>query len=411
MTRGTITAITTSRSGAVEDVMGCSSVIYQNVDPNIDIHHFGTISGTKMSIVCRPGSNPQDIQLQFSGHDSLRVDFMGNLRIFLNNKWVALKEAVAYQIGSGKAVMPVNWTANYLPQGSSGVVTFHFAAYDANKPLILQIGAPPIGGGNVAETGVCWSTYFGGSGDDYIIDIERTSGGGTYVTGNSTSDFNFFPGVGLTFMPGGLFAFTSYFNVSENLLWTTIYGGGTSESCRSNTMTIRDSQTFNNVYFGGSKNSGSIYTSSISNEHMESAPPYPTPGTGFIVKLNPSSGDILWSTYNNAGPSQWTPQLMVEDMEVLDNGRLVIAGSTNDVVAGNDPGETNPPGSGGFFPVLGTAWNGFAMMFTTSDRVTWLSSRIRGESKIGSGRVRRAWQTRARSSRLRAGPLVAQVNK
>jgi len=360
--------------GAVQDVKGYSRVIYENVYPSIDIHHYATASGTKMSIVCRPGSDPQEVQLQFNGQDSLKVDLMGNLRLFLNNRWIALREAVAYQVGSGNAIIPVNWTANYLPQGSTGVVTFHFAAYDASKPLILQIGAPPFGGGTASETGVCWSTYFGGSGDDYVVDIERTSGGGTYVTGNSTSDFNLFPGLGFTYMAGGIFAFASYFNQAENLGWSTIYGGGTSESCRSNTMAIRDTQTLNNVYFGGNTNSTSIFTDNPLNQHIESAPSGPVSSTGFIVKLQPSDGFLLWATYINAAQNQWPgSELLVEDMEVLDNGRLVIAGLTQEAVAGNDPGETNPPGSGGFFPVLPTAMNGFAMMFTTSDRVTWQS--------------------------------------
>lgn len=359
--------------GAVENVKGYSRVIYQNVYPNIDIHHYGTVSGTKMSIVCRAGSNPQDVHLQFTGQDSLRVDLMGNLKIFLNNKWVALREAVAYQVGSGNAIIPVNWTANYLPQGSTGVVTFHFDAYDASKPLILQIGAPPFGGGSYAETGVCWSTYFGGSGDDYVVDIERTSGGGTYVTGNSTSDFNLFPGLGLTYLPGGMFAFASYFDVSENLLWSTVYGGGTNESCRSNAMAIRDTQTLNNVYFCGNTNSTGIVTINPLNEHLESAPSGPIPSTGFIAKLQPFDGFLLWATYINAAQNPLGSELMVDDIEVLDNGRLVIAGLTTDAVAGNDPGETFPPGAGGFAPVLATALNGFAMMFTTSDRVTWYS--------------------------------------
>jgi hypothetical protein len=357
--------------GAVEDVKGYSRVIYENVYPSIDIHHYATASGTKMSIVCRPGSDPQEVQLQFNGQDSLKVDLMGNLRLFLNNRWIALREAVAYQVGSGNAIIPVNWTANYLPQGSTGVVTFHFAAYDASKPLILQIGAPPFGGGTASETGVCWSTYFGYSGEEYIVDIERTPSGETYVTGNCTSDFNLFPGIAFTYMPGGMCAFVSYFNQSENLGWSTIYGGGTSKSCRSNAFALR-AGTVTDVYFAGNTNSELIYTASSANEHMESAPSSPISSTGFIANLEPGTGEVIWATYiNSAQYLGSTAELSVEDIEVLDNDRLVIAGYSQNSVAANDPGEAYPPGSGSYgSPTVGSA-NGFAIMFTLADRVTW----------------------------------------
>lgn len=54
-------------------------VVYENIYPNIDLHISSRDLQPKYTFYCRQGANPSQIQLRFSGLDSLTLDAKGNL--------------------------------------------------------------------------------------------------------------------------------------------------------------------------------------------------------------------------------------------------------------------------------------------------------------------------------------------
>ena len=123
--------------------------IYQNVLKRIDLHLYGSSGGPRMAFVVKPGGIPADISLTFNGQDSLGLDWQGTLKVYLQNKWVELRQAVAYQVGSDGTMTDVNWTATYQLDQGNAVVQFAFGTYDHQKPLVLQIGYLAMGGGGL----------------------------------------------------------------------------------------------------------------------------------------------------------------------------------------------------------------------------------------------------------------------
>src|SRR5262249_7181559 len=107
----------------------------------------------------------------------------------------------AYQLSSGtQQEVPTKFALN-----QDGVVHFEVAQYDKSKPLVID----PV---------LVYSTYLGGSGDEFMGSIAVNSGGDIYVTGNTTSvDF---PTI------GGPYDSTA--NGSNDIVITKIKAGGAS---------------------------------------------------------------------------------------------------------------------------------------------------------------------------------------
>lgn len=89
----------------VTNVHGYNRVIYENIYPFIDMHVYSGRAGQKMAFVVRPGGLPQNLRLLLEGQNELSLDFFGNLKILLAEKWIVLRQAVAYQVDNNNVEM------------------------------------------------------------------------------------------------------------------------------------------------------------------------------------------------------------------------------------------------------------------------------------------------------------------
>jgi len=160
------------------------------------MHLYGSSSGPRLAFVLRPGSDPNDLKLHFTGQDSIGIDWQGELKLYLSGRWVKLQQAVAYQVASNGSLVPVNWTASYTHANGSVDAGFTFGTYNTSLPLVLQIGYGPLalgGGGNTRD--MDWSTYMGGAGDDEFTCVETDEDGNAYTCGHTlATDFPVDPG-------------------------------------------------------------------------------------------------------------------------------------------------------------------------------------------------------------------------
>jgi len=207
--------------------------VYKEVVKRTDLHFYGSSGGPRMAFVVRPGGNPADIKLTFTGQDSLKIDWQGALKVYMQNKWVELRQAVAYQVLPNGSMTNVNWTAAYQLGQNNAVVQFSFGTYDHQNPLVLQIGyeAMQLGGGlDTRDLG--WSTYVGGTGDDEFTCVETDELGNAYACGHTlAANFPVAPGNEHypPFNPDAAgydnAVITKFNGTSKRVEWATYYGG------------------------------------------------------------------------------------------------------------------------------------------------------------------------------------------
>lgn len=169
--------------------------IYKEVLYRIDMHLYASNGGPRMAFVVRPGGNPSAIKLMFNGQDSLGIDWLGSLNVYLSGKWVELKQATAYQVTSGGTMVDVPWTPQWVHENGTVYATLSFGDYDPALPLVLQIGYAAMGGGGPDQRDMNWSTYVGGAGDDELTCVETDENGNAYTCGHTlAADFPVDPG-------------------------------------------------------------------------------------------------------------------------------------------------------------------------------------------------------------------------
>ncbi len=175
-----------------EGVHSFHSVVYPEVNDSVEMRLLHGQFGPKLAFIFRPGSNPANLQLGFEGQDSLKVDVFGSLRMYVRGRWIAMREAIAYQM-NGNAIVPVAWIPEYITSEGQSVVHFHFDTYNETLPLILLIGTPPAPAApvNADPRNMNWSTYAGGNEGDELVAVDSDANGDVYTCGY-TAD-NFFP--------------------------------------------------------------------------------------------------------------------------------------------------------------------------------------------------------------------------
>jgi hypothetical protein len=150
--------------------------------------------------------------------------------------------------------------------------------------LALAPGAQPAASSSVGATsGLRYSTYLGGKGDDFGGGIAVDAGGTTYVAGGTTSDD--FPTVhAWQAKRHGNDVFVAKFGLSGRLLYSTYLGGSGSQYA--NGIAV---DSHGNAYLAGLNNSPSF---PAPRGHIHNPEPCPE---AFLAELN-SAGKLVFST-------------------------------------------------------------------------------------------------------------------
>jgi uncharacterized repeat protein (TIGR01451 family) len=189
-------------------VSNYAQVEYHNVYPGIDLIYHGDQGQLEYDFVIAPGSDAHSIILNFPDTATLRLDAHGNLQLDSGSEELKLHKPAAYQVIDGDK-RPV--AAAYSLSG--GAVGFAIGDYDRTKPLVI-------------DPTLSYSTYLGGSGEDRGQGIAVDASGAVYVVGQSAStDFatqNPFQSTS----NGGFDVFVAKLNASgTGLVYSTFLGG------------------------------------------------------------------------------------------------------------------------------------------------------------------------------------------
>jgi len=244
-------------------------VKFEQVYPGIDLVYYGNQQRLEYDFVLRPGAEPNQIRLAYSGADSMRLDSDGDLILSVQGRELRQRRPVVYQeIGGSR----VEVAGGYELTKRTGEVRFVVADYDRTKPLIV-------------DPTLVYSTYLGGSGLDQANAIAADSTGATYVAGYTPGGFPTLNAGQNTFGGGARDAFVAKLSPTGALVYSTYLGG-----------------TGDDLSYGiGVDSSGSVYVTGYTSGSFPTLNAVQNTyggGTGdaFVTKLGPT-GALVYSTY------------------------------------------------------------------------------------------------------------------
>ena len=229
-------------------------VEYKDIYPGIHLIYYGNQRQLEYDFVVAPGADPELINLSFEGCEKVRISEEGDLvigiagggeisfhkpHIYQEVKGIKRPIAGNYRLQppdskpSASAPIPLirrlaflfenildRFIASPRPGMSASIkqtVGFQVAAYDRNRPLVI-------------DPTLSYSTYLGGSGDDYGFSIAVDSSGYAYVAGHTAStDFPTTSGAYQTSNKGGSSGYdlfvTKLATDGKSLIYSTYLGG------------------------------------------------------------------------------------------------------------------------------------------------------------------------------------------
>ncbi len=157
-----------------QGVENFQKVHYEEVYPGIDLVYYGNQKKLEYDFVVKPGADPGNIELNFKGNDSLSIDAKGNLVLETGTRKMVQRAPVIYQTIDGQKE---SVEGRYEIKDNHNVA-FKLAQYNPDHNLVID---PEVG----------FSTYFGGTSTDTVLDIVVDGQGDIYMTGWTVSpDFN-----------------------------------------------------------------------------------------------------------------------------------------------------------------------------------------------------------------------------
>ena len=272
-----------------------SKIRYRNVYPGIDLVYYGNDRRVEYDFDLAPGADATQIQFSVRGADSLNVAPSGDLLLTKGVHELRFQTPVLYQeINGARTRVPGTYVL-----GDSTHVGFEVGSYDKTKPLVID----PV---------LVYSTFLGGSGDDFSNGIAVDSSGDAYVVG--LTDSPDFPASIGSYNPTQFRMFLTKLDPTGSSLLFADYFGGTSGGDEAYAMALDSSG--NAFVTGGATSSDFPVVNAFQNTLSGSQ-------DAFLVKLSADGSSILYSTYLGGSNSQFANSVSVDPA-----GEAVIAGVT-----------------------------------------------------------------------------------
>jgi uncharacterized protein (TIGR03437 family) len=250
-------------------------VRYREIYSGIDV----VFNGGEYDFLLAPGADPSRIEVEVRGATSVRIDHAGDLVLRLRGGSVRQPKPTAFQDGQRVPVSFVRRSARRFG--------FSLGQYDRTRPLMID----PV---------LLYSTYLGGSGSETRIrglgsgSQVKTAGiavdtqGNAYVTGFTESvDFMTING----FEPvwsGSTDAFVAKISPAGNSLVYATYLGGPDRLDRGFDIAVDEQGS---AYVAGRTQSPRFPLRNPFQRELHGDE------DGFVAKLDPSGGSLVWSTY------------------------------------------------------------------------------------------------------------------
>jgi hypothetical protein len=407
------------------------------VYPGIDVVYYGNQRQLEYDFIVAPGADSGRIAFNVEGADRVEVDPEGHLLMHIAGRHVRLNKPFTYQEVNGArtevesryaverdtvridvgeydpartlVIDPVLVFSTFLSGNGEDLATGVAVdgagnAYvvgitsSTNFPTTPGVAQTTFGGGvglfgfpadvfvtkiNGASSGISFSTYLGGEGDDLTFDVALDGIGNVYVAGittQRTAGGNNFPTTNgafqTTYQGGESDAFVTKLFPDGTLGYSTYVGGGCGDDA-----------------FGISVDSGgNAYVAAQSKKRNTCTQNFPvtpgayitTPGAGgedaIAFKLNSTGSALVYATYLRGSASNGCPPC--PDESVHD---IAVDGSGNAFIVG-DTGTTDFPTTVGAYQTAyaGGDADGFLTKFNSTGTALLYSTYLGGQAGFDS---------------------------
>ncbi|MBI4470945.1 MAG: SBBP repeat-containing protein [Acidobacteria bacterium] len=295
------------------DIPTYAKAVYQEIYPGVDLVFHGNQEQLEYDFVVSPGVDPGIIRFEIEGPDRLELDGRGDLNMQVGDAVVVKQRPTVYQEVAG---VRQEVESGYARFGENRF-GFQIGEFDSNAPLIID----PI---------LSFSSYLGGSGNDYASGMAVDSAGNAYVVG-WTESTTFPTASPLQATKGGQSdIFVSKCSPAGALLFSTYLGGSGDDIGRGIAV-----DSAGNAYITGETSSTDFPTARPLQNSIGGLV------DSLVTKLNANGNQIVYSTFiggNNA-----------------DTGDAIAVDSTGSAYATGRTWSTNFPAVNAFQRVSGGA--------------------------------------------------------
>lgn len=278
-----------------------SRVRHEGVYPGVDLVYYGAQGSLEYDFIVAPGADAQNIELEFSGQDSLSLDENGDLLLDLGPQPLRYEKPLIYQQrGAGRVEI-----AGRYERRAANRVGFEIAAnYDPSRPLIID----PV---------LNYSTHLGDTGDETGFSVAVDAEGFTYVAGATQSSQ--FPTTAGSVQAGFGGPEDDVFVVKLNrigtgLVYSTFLGANNNDRGRGLAVGADGS-----VYVVGETSSVEFPATAGAWQEEYSR----GERDGFIAKISPDGRRLVYATFVGSGDQDWANDVVVDAQ-----GQAYLTGGT-----------------------------------------------------------------------------------
>jgi hypothetical protein len=322
-------------------------VKYENLYPGIDLVFYGTAEHIEYDFIVHPRADTAKIKFSLKSQGTAVVEQDGALALATRAGTIRFKAPLVYQeTASGKRTLHGRFLLSEPRETGDRTLSFEVASYDHSKPLIID----PV---------LDYSTYLGGSGNDWAGAVAVDNSGNAYIAGTTSSlDFPATPDAVFP-VNGGCSAncydaFVAKINTTGGGLVYATYLGGTGDDF-ANAIAI---DAAGNAYVTGTTNSTDFPTTGGALQRSCGGTCFRN--DAFVAKLNTTGSALLYSTYLGGNDEDAGTGIAVK------NGKTYVSGYSGSTDFPTTVGafQRNVQGQGSSFVVELNA-NATAFVFST----------------------------------------------
>lgn len=271
-------------------------LVYEDLWPGIDLVYSGTSHKLKYEFIVKPGADPSQIKMTYSGVSNLQISDNSTLLVETPFGVMEDEKPYAYQrIEENNKEVQMDYMVHDYSGEDGFSFSFTVGSYDRSFPLILD---PAM---------IIYCGYIGGDSSEYGRAIAVDDAGYAYIVGYTGSSETTFPvkvGPYLVFS-GGADAFVAKVKDDGSELEYCGYLGGPSSDCG---------------YGVAVDSSGCAYAVGYAGHDFPThIGPYLTfmgASDGFIAKLTPNGDGLLYSGYIGGGHQDCIYSVKVDEEDV-----------------------------------------------------------------------------------------------
>jgi hypothetical protein len=259
---------------------------YAGLYPGIDLIYYGDENRVEYDFVVAPGASWRSIRLEFTGAKAVEIDKSGDLQLQTSLGWLRHRRPRVYQqLAAGRREVSGQFVLRAGRQAG-----FEIGAYDSSLPLVI-------------DPTLVYSSYLGGSADDYGYSVAVDNAGSAYTVGETWSTNFPLLNPEQRVPAGDTDIFVTKWNAAgTGIVYSTYIGG----SNRDVPLGIAVDSA------GDAYVTGFTYSANFPITSGALRASFSGQSKAFVLKLNPSGNSLIYSTFLGGSGDDYATGIAVD---------------------------------------------------------------------------------------------------